>query len=407
MSDIARLHTRPRLTPDGADISLPGWVYGNQEFHELEHRYIFQTSWNVLCHLSDIPNVGDYQAMDIHGERVFGIRAEDQNIRVFYNVCRHRGHALVAGSKGSARPVIRCPYHSWTYCLDGRLRAISAREGSTKIKLSQLPKDKFNLRELESEIYLGFIWFRFVAGGPSVRDRFAPVADELELLKFDRIEPHRDHYEYDLGCDWKTVMDNFNECYHCPAGHPSLTALFDARAGGEDAYETRLTRQWGDVAKKPSKYWSGRLYQRLLPDNEVLPVNYRRRWLYYVLYPLVWIDVQPDQIDYVQLLPQGPGKTRARGCVYTHGDYSREMEAARFLADRINASTQREDDEFTASVQRGLLSQSYTAGLLSEDEHLVASLHEWIRQDIPVARMIDRPAAGAVHSVNAEMVCHV
>jgi len=87
-----------------------------------------------------------------------------------------------------------------------------------------------------------------------------------------------------------------------------------------------------------------------------------------------------------------------------HGNYSREMEAARFLSYRINASTQREDDDFTSNVQRGLLSGSYTAGLLSEDEHLVRSLHEWIRHDIPVASVINRPNAGTMQRVNEDMI---
>jgi carnitine monooxygenase subunit len=106
-----------------ADWSLPAWVYSDPEFFSVEMKRVMRPSWQVVCHISDVPNIGDYHTFDFLGESLLVVRGEDQKIRAMANVCRHRGSRLVDGPSGCARKLV-CPYHAWSYELDGRLTGV-------------------------------------------------------------------------------------------------------------------------------------------------------------------------------------------------------------------------------------------------------------------------------------------
>jgi phenylpropionate dioxygenase-like ring-hydroxylating dioxygenase large terminal subunit len=103
--------------------SLPAWTYADPEFHELEKERVFASSWQVVCHESDVPKPGDWHTLDYLGESVLVVRGKDLTLRAFTNVCRHRGSRLVDGSSGCAHKLV-CPYHAWSYDLDGRLAGV-------------------------------------------------------------------------------------------------------------------------------------------------------------------------------------------------------------------------------------------------------------------------------------------
>ena len=108
------------IHPDEDDFGLPGWIYHDPGFFELEKRSIFRTSWQLVCHSNDIPNVGDYHTFDLLGEAVVTVRGKDGQLRSFHNVCRHRASRLFDGQKGNCGQMIQCPYHHWTYSLEAR-----------------------------------------------------------------------------------------------------------------------------------------------------------------------------------------------------------------------------------------------------------------------------------------------
>ena len=107
---------------------LPGWTYNNEELFELESVNIFKKNWQLTCHESDLPEVGDYITYDMLGERALLVRGQDKQIRAFHNLCRHRGSRLVVGERGNCKNVITCPFHAWVYNLDGTLRGPSRSE---------------------------------------------------------------------------------------------------------------------------------------------------------------------------------------------------------------------------------------------------------------------------------------
>jgi len=118
-------------------VGLPAWIYRDPDFFELEKRTIFRTSWQLVCHSNDIPNPGDYHCFDQLGESVVTVRGRDGQIRSFHNVCRHRASRLLDGPKGHCNARITCPYHAWTYSLEGKLVGVPHRESFRDLNTEQ------------------------------------------------------------------------------------------------------------------------------------------------------------------------------------------------------------------------------------------------------------------------------
>src|SRR5450631_4175983 len=118
-------------------FSLPGWIYRNAEFLEAEKERVFATSWQIVCHLSDIPDAGDYHTLDFLGEPLVAVRGQGSSVKAFFNVCRHRAARLLDGGSGHSAGIIVCPYHAWTYDLNGRLTAVPHRKEFADFSLDQ------------------------------------------------------------------------------------------------------------------------------------------------------------------------------------------------------------------------------------------------------------------------------
>ena len=167
---------------DLENLSLPAWIYHDLEFFEREKQAIFRNSWQVVCHVNDIPKVGDFHTFEFFGESVVVVRAEE-GVRAFHNVCRHRAARLLDGPRGNCGKRITCPYHAWTYGLDGRLVALSRET------FKDLDTSRHGLASVEQEIYMGFVFVRFAPGLPSVREMVAPYAHELAAYRFEELVP--------------------------------------------------------------------------------------------------------------------------------------------------------------------------------------------------------------------------
>jgi phenylpropionate dioxygenase-like ring-hydroxylating dioxygenase large terminal subunit len=377
--------------------TLPGWTYNNAEFFELERRHLLLRNWQIVCHVSEIAKPGDYATLDLLGERAFAIRGEDGAVRAFHNVCRHRAAAVVRGETGHCTHAIRCFYHGWAYELDGRLKALPA-----EATFAGLNKSDFGLKPLECEIYLGFVFIRFLPGGAGVAERFAPYHDELAVYRSEHMVPTGRAWDIDIAVDWKNVMDNFLEGYHVPVGHPGLYRLFG------DSYEVEakpgdVSRAVGWLRDKESSNWSERAYQRLRPEVSHLPDAQRRSWRYYTMLPNFAFDIYPEQMDFFHIVPIGPGKSRLRGRMFGLPSNDRQMRAARWLTGRINMEVFLEDNHLIESVQAGLGTSAYGQGYFSEKEICLRQFHDMIREAIPVASEVTPPEPGTVAAQNARL----
>jgi phenylpropionate dioxygenase-like ring-hydroxylating dioxygenase large terminal subunit/AcrR family transcriptional regulator len=377
--------------------TLPAWTYGNAEFFQLERERLFRRAWNVVGHVSDLPNPGDYLTFELLGERAFVMRGKDGQLRAFHNVCRHRAHAVVSGEQGACAGVIRCPYHGWLYNLDGRLRAVAAEKS-----FAGMEKGDLGLLPVELEVFQGFLFVRFEGGEPSVAERFQPYAEELAPYRSLEMRPLWAPWSKELEVDWKNVLDNYLEGYHVPASHPGLFDLFGGHYEVE-AQATGVGRALHWIRPEGARGWSQRAYQRLLPRVEHLPVERQRAWAYYSLFPLTSFDLYPDSIDFFQVIPLDSGRTLLRARSYALPGAGRDLKAARWLQARINSQVQREDEDLTRSVQGGLASSAYQVGVLSEKEAMLTAFHDWVRQRLPVARQVQVPAEGTVAALNAAL----
>jgi phenylpropionate dioxygenase-like ring-hydroxylating dioxygenase large terminal subunit len=368
------------------ELSLPGWIYSDPEFHALEMERVIRPSWQVVCHASDIPAPGDWRTIDYLGESLLVIRGDDSVVRAFSNVCRHRGSRVVSGGAGCARR-LTCPYHAWTYGLDGRLIGVPRKSDYPGLDTTAL-----GLVPVELENWRGFLFVRLESGGPSVAEMMAPNEPEIAPYRFEELHALGRVTLRPRDVNWKNVADNYSDGLHIAVAHPGLTRLFGkgyAISAGE-----HVDRMAGDLSERPSANPSERAYQKLLPDVPHLPSGLRRRWLYFKLWPNIAFDIYPDQVDFMQFLPVSPTETVIREISYALPDARREMRAARYLNWRINRRVNAEDTALIQGVQQGMASRRYTPGPLGESEVCLRSFARKLRRLIPEANLHQPPKAG-------------
>jgi len=364
------------------DMSLPGWLYFDPEFFEAEKKAFLRAAPQVVCHESEILGPGEWRSLEYLGESVIVIRGDDGQVRAFSNVCRHRGSRLVDGAAGCAR-VLTCPYHAWSYGRDGRLVGVPHRN-----EYPGLETEKLGLFPVALENWRGFLFVALEAGSPSVAEMMAPYEDEVAPYRFEELRVLGRVTVRPRKLNWKTLCDNYSDHLHIPVGHPGLTRLF-GRNYRIDA-QPHADRMQGDLIDKDSTNPSERAYQRYLPRAEHLPSGYRRKWLYYKLFPNIAFDIYPDQVDFMQFLPVSSTETLLREISYALPDDRREMKAVRYLNWRINRRVNAEDTELVTRVQLGMQSSSYRAGPLGTSEVCLRSFAQKLRRLIPEARL-DRP----------------
>jgi phenylpropionate dioxygenase-like ring-hydroxylating dioxygenase large terminal subunit len=364
--------------------SLPAWIYSDPGFFELEKQKIFGPSWQLVCHVSDIPRPGDFHRFDFLGESIIAVRGEDGEIRSFHNVCRHRASRLLDATTGNCGKRITCPYHAWTYSTDGRLLAVPHRSSFPGLQLEQ-----HGLARLEQEIFMGFVFVRLTPGEVSVQEMAAPYAHEMAAYRMEELVPQGRVTLRPRAVNWKNVADNYSDGLHITAAHPGLTRLFGQGYGIEA--KPWIDKMWGALREVPSSNWSERQYQKLLPPVANLPPERQRLWTYFKLWPNVAFDIYPDQIDFMQFLPVSPTETLIREIAYVHPDSRREMRAARYLNWRINRKVNLEDKALIERVQAGMGSMSYNVGPLSEGEVCLRSFARRMRALIPESRHLRKP----------------
>ncbi len=374
-------------TPDLLDgWGLPAWCYNDLDFFQAERKAVFTSSWQIVCHQNDIANTGDWHTLDFLGESIIAVRGKDGLVRAFTNVCRHRGSRLVDGHSGCANR-LTCPYHAWTYDLEGALVGVPHRED-----YPNLDTHKHGLTPVEMETWHGFIFIRLKNHGPSVAQMMAPYEGLIAPNQFENLKALGRVTLRPRDVNWKNVADNYSDALHIPVAHPGLTRLF-GRSYGIEA-NTHVDRMWGDMVEPPSANLSERLYQHFLPDVDHLPDAQKRHWLYFKLWPNVAFDIYPDQVDFMQFLPVSPTQTLIREVSYALPDERREMRAARYLNWRINRQVNTEDTALITRVQHGMQSASFSAGPLGQSEVCLRQFCRNIRALIPEAKLNDRPAPG-------------
>ncbi|HYM44375.1 MAG TPA: aromatic ring-hydroxylating dioxygenase subunit alpha [Steroidobacteraceae bacterium] len=374
--------------PTRAPQSLPAWVYNHPEMTRLEYQRILKPSWQIAGHVSQIPRAGDFVTFELGGDSVIVLRDAEGAVRALRNVCRHRGTRLLEGS-GHCAGRITCPYHGWTYRYDGSLLATPARESFPDLDLRQ-----HGLGTVRIDVALGFVWV--CLGGeapPPPSQTWAPLLGELAPYRFEDLVPTQPLFTEEWSVDWKIAMDNYLESYHVPIGHPGLNRMFTPDYEDQRGVPG-IARGISWMRDTPSPRWSERIYQKYVGAVTAahLPERERRSWRFYSYLPNHGIDVFPEQIDFFQVLPRGPGKALIRSASFGLPDERREMRLIRWLGNRINMQVNDEDRRLCERLQRGIADSHYRPGPLSQIETWMLEFHNLLRARIPEARLAEAPA---------------
>ena len=357
-----------RETADVRVRALSGRYYTAPEVYARARDRLFHRTWQFACHASRIPEPGDYLAFSILDQDLFVIRGRDGAVRCFFNVCQHRGHALLEGS-GRTRLVV-CPYHAWSYGLDGKLRNAPRTR-----HLAGFDRLDICLSEVKLEAFCGFIFVNLDPDAPPMAEVFPGVEQAIRALCPD-IEERAFAHEHDTRehCNWLVAVENYNECYHCKVVHPTFASgVIDTKSYNIRPFGTTKCLHHTAKAQSGESAWydtSGSGYGS------------------FFLWPAFSLQIYPSGlVNTYHWQPLSVGDTR----VY-RGWYSRDGvvdDSLQKVIDLDRDTTFAEDLELVKRVQRGLGSMGYRPGPLVvnpdegiDSEHSIAKLHEWMREAV-------------------------
>lgn len=198
--------------------TVPKSYYTSKQVFEIEKEAIYAKSWICVGHCSEVATPNQYFTRKIIGENIIVIRGKDSVLRAFYNVCPHRGHELLTGA-GKSKNVITCPYHAWTFKLDGSLALARNCEN-----VANFDKEGSNLVSLKVEEHVGFIFINMDPEATCVADQLPGFAEKLdEACKVVKDLKLAARFVTDTAANWKLIVDNYMECYHCGPAHPGFS----------------------------------------------------------------------------------------------------------------------------------------------------------------------------------------
>ena len=353
-------------------------LYTDDRLLEAEQRLIFERTWQLAGHVSALPRPGSYLTAWAGSQPVLVVRDEQQRLRAYRNVCRHRGSRLLSGS-GQCKGAIRCRYHGWTYRFDGTL--IGVPEGLAFGE--RLDKQTLGLMPVQIEEMSGLVFVNLVPEATPLASLVGDLPARLERYRIPSLRP----FGASGGtqpANWKVVADNYLEGYHIPIAHPGLMRMLDYKHYDAEVHEHYVWFE-APLRGKPSSNRLERLYAQLVTPMPGLAEADRRVWRYVFIYPNTTIDLYPDQVNTWQMLPDGVGRTRDTFGNYRPVDSGARTRFIQWINQRLNTLVLDEDIDLVENVQQGLATRGYACGPLSARENGVAWFADRVRADLSPA----------------------
>ena len=346
----------------GASLSLKADAYTQEDWFRADVDGILAKSWQWVCHVERLRAPGDYVTITVAGHPIAVVRGQDGQLRAFYNVCKHRAHELLSGAGNTSR--IMCPYHAWVYRLNGEL----ARAPHTE-NLDGFDPDTICLDQVQVEEFCGFIYVNLDMTAPALAAQTGDLGTELRhwAPDIDRLTfGHR--LTYEINSNWKNVVDNFLECYHCPTAHKDFCDLVDM-----DTYKVTTH---GIYSSHMAEAGQG---TNTAYDVSNATVRTHAVWW---LWPTTCLMRYPGRSSMIVLnvIPVGPGKTLETYDFFleTPEPDAMELDAIRYLDEVLQV----EDIGLVESVQRGMNTPAFQQGRIVNDpegsgksEHAVHHFH--------------------------------
>jgi len=350
------------LRPFGRSRLLPRLAYVDRAVFDWEERHILRGGWMCVGHSEDVIEAGDQRAEAVGRAGVFLVRAEDGRLRGFANACRHRGHELLPCGESRNLHVVVCPYHSWSYHLDGSLRHAPRFD-----EWEAFRADENGLIELPTTEWHGLVFVDASGRAASLATHLAGLDDLVAAHELERLRVGARH-EYVVAANWKIVIENYQECYHCAMIHPELCSVSPPRSG--ENYPASGNGAWvgGWMALRDEADTMSLDGTSGGTALRGLDARARRRVEYLVLFPNVLLSLHPDYVMTHVLTPLGPDRTLIRcSWAFSPEDLDRPGFDPSYAVDFWDI-TNRQDWSACESVQRGVASEHWVPGQLAPDE---------------------------------------
>ncbi len=353
--------------------TLPQRYFVSPEIFAREQEAIFSNQWVLIGHQSQIAKAGDYFVQEVAGESLIVVRDQKGTIRGFYNVCRHRGTRLCEDQSGHSS-AIQCPYHAWTYALDGRLIGAPHMDG-----VQGFNKAEHSLHAINLGLWEGFIFVNLADAPTPLEEWFAPLAGRFTHWNLPELKSAK-RIEYDVRTNWKLIFENYSECYHCPGVHPMLAKLTPYDSAENDLSEGPFLGGFMPITKGKSLTMSGNACA--LPVGDIKGEDHARVF-YYSIFPNMLLSMHPDYVMVHQLWPKSPERTLILCDWFFH---PQAIERADFHPDdavEFWDMTNRQDWHVCELSQLGIKSRAYHPGPYSPRESIPAA---WDREYLQYVR---------------------
>ena len=390
MSEIYKIIEKKKLDVVKQTISkahgLPNECYTNKEYTLIERKKLFEDKWTVIGTASSLPKVGDVKPFDLLGLPLLIVRNKKNKIKVFHNVCSHRGVKLV-DKPGNIRNVIRCPYHSWSYTSDGELVATPHIGGMNKHHSSKFDKSKSNLKEIKSYVWLDLIIVNISNNQIPFEKYIKPLDDRWSkfwISKDRELINHANDFGYfklKAKCNWKFAIENYCESYHLPWVHPGLNEYSKI----DDHYHiqglpNRFAGQ-GTINYNPK--FKGK---EKFPSFPNWPKNKENIAEYVALFPNVMLGIHKDHYYAYWLEPIDHENTLEHMEIYYVGEKAAKSEKFKSLRKqnhKLWEDIQKEDVDIIQRMQIGRNSNAYNGGNFSPDmDNPTHQFHKWVSTNL-------------------------
>ena len=346
--NLPLLNLMPGDAPFRADpaesYTLPARFYHDPEIWAHEKEAIFYKTWNYAGHVSQVAEPGQFLTVRIHEQNIFVARTRTGELRAFYNVCPHRGHELLSGT--GKKNIITCPYHAWAFDFDGTLKSARNTE-----EVKGFKREEFSLRPVQVEVFCGLVLVNLDPGATPFAEQmgdlekeirhFVPSVDDLQFAQRD---------SYDVKANWKVMIDNFLECYHCHPAHKDFVDLVDM-----DSYRTVTCGLYSSQCAGKPRSVNSRAFSFTPGD-----VDFGYAGWYVWPNFTIWAYPGEANLSVLQMNPTAPDQ-----CVEFQDWFVKDGEVTQQLRDAINYQIdvlQPEDIGLCESVQKGLKSSGYNQG---------------------------------------------
>jgi Rieske 2Fe-2S family protein len=382
MTPVDRKLLASSLTSDG-QMSLPAGAYADVSVFRWELEHFFDESWVCVGRAEDLRDAGDRRAVRLGRESVLLVRGEGGSLHAFYNVCRHRGHELLEVGRAASGRFVRCPYHAWCYGPDGELKGAPGFGNVTGFD-----KADYSLVPVRLAEWQGWLFANASADAPPFEEHVGNLGEMIGNHRSGELVAGA-RRDYEVAANWKILVENYHECYHCPSIHPELCKVSPPKSG-ED-HEARGAWVGGSMELEDHAQTMSLTGESLAPMLPHLTSLQQREVYYYQLFPNLLISLHPDYVLTHRLAPLAPDLTRVE-CEWL---FSREaVEAEGFdpsYASDFWDITNGQDWRACEGVQRGASSRGYRQGPLSPEESTVGKFVAMIARGYLEGRITQTP----------------